>query len=71
MPTMPPTGVARGRRRQLGDAEVEQFDELGTAAQRAQEDVGRLEVAVDDPFFVRRLERVANLVDDVDHVAER
>ena len=41
----------------FGEAEVEDFD----GAVRAQLDVGRLQVAVDDADLVRRLERLGNL----------
>ena len=42
----------------LGDAEVEHFDDLvGLAVDGGQEDVGRLEVAMDHPVAVRRRQR--------------
>ena len=50
-------------RRQLGQAEVEH---LHRPAAR-QEDVGRLDVAMQDAFGVRRVERVGDLRRDVEH----
>ena len=51
----------------LGQAEV---GDLGHAVGR-QEDVGRLQVAVDDPAFVRRLERFRDLNADGDRLVQR
>ena len=44
---------------------------VAPSAHRAQEDVGRLQVAVNDSLFVRRVERVAHLVEDVERLVER
>ena len=46
---------------QLGDAEVEQLDELGAVGGRDDDHVVGLEVAVDDADGVRGLEAVADL----------
>ena len=51
--------------RQFREAEVEHLDEVAArAAVVAQEDVLGLEVAVDDPLLVRRVERVRDLAGD-------
>jgi len=51
---------------QLGDAEVEQLHLVAAARQRDQEDVGRLQVAVNDPGRVRRAEPGRDLKDQID-----
>jgi hypothetical protein len=50
-----------------GNPEVEQFDEVSVAVPVHQHDVFRLEIAVDDSFFVSR----ANSRDHAAHDAER
>ena len=56
-------GVGRRTGRHLCQPEVE---DLRLAARR-DEDVGRLDVAVDDPLRVRRVERIRDLRADVQH----
>jgi hypothetical protein len=51
-------------RDQLGDPEVEQLHEVGVVLALDQEDVARLQVAVDHPALVRRRQRPAHLGDD-------
>ena len=51
-------------RGELGDAEVHQLHHVATAGLLDQEDVVRLEVAVDDAAIVRRLQRAAALQQD-------
>ncbi len=51
---------------QLGDAEVEDLDARGAAHPRRQEQVPRLEVAVDDARLVRLAYRLARL-DEIEH----
>ena len=51
----------------MRDAEVEELH----AAVRQQEDVPRLDVAMDDLFVVRRGERVEDLIGDVEHEIDR
>ncbi len=68
-------GAARGQVRvalaaQLGDAEVEHLDVLFAGAQRLDEDVLRLEVAVHDAGGVRLIERRQRLAEQV-HQARR
>ena len=53
---------AGGRRRQLGESEVEELDAL-----LGDEDIGRLEIAMDDALAVRRVECLA----DLDAVGDR
>ena len=65
-------GVASAARFvQLGDAEVDQLDEIRSLALVDEEHVVRLEVAVDDPVLVRRLQRAAALQHDGRHPAQR
>ena len=70
----PGPGQRRHRRRlarlvvdQLGDAEVEHLH----VAARGDDDVGRLQVAVDDAAGVRRVERVGELHAPLDHLLDR
>ena len=49
---------------QLGDAEIEELDEVLVAAARRQDDVVGLEIAVDDAGLVRRGERIRDLERD-------
>jgi hypothetical protein len=56
--------------RRFGDAEVEQLDQLQTTLPR-EEQVLRFDVPVNDPFCVRRSQRLARLQDIVDRTPER
>ena len=47
--------------RDLGDAEVENLDDVGRVGPLDEEDVAGLEVAVDDACFVRGLDRRGDL----------
>ena len=60
-----------GRIGQLGDAEIDQLDEVGAAIPVDEEDIVRLEVAVDDSPLVRRLQRPAALQEDGSRPPER
>ena len=54
----------------LGQAEIQQFHHISIA----DEDVGRLDVAVHDPLFVSGVERIGDLdgeIDDVDRLERR
>src|SRR5206468_7864013 len=55
---------------ELGDAEVEQLDEVLVAAARAQVQVLGLQVAMDDALGVRRRQRRAALLHDVHGLLE-
>ena len=56
----------------LGDAEVRDLDELAARRAAVQEhQVRRLDVAVDDPPIVGRLEDVASLLQDAGHPVGR
>ena len=62
--------LARVGVQQLGDAEVQQLDHA-LAADLGDEDVARLEVAVDDAEIVRRLQRGADRLQNLQHLAGR
>jgi hypothetical protein len=64
VPITPRCGQAAGCRGQLGDAEVEQLDEVALAAALHQDDVVGLEIAVDDPALVGGGQGVADLQAD-------
>ena len=55
----------------LDEAEVDDLRDVGLAAALAQDDVRRLDVAVDEAERVRLGERAADLPQDVDHAARR
>ena len=55
---------------QLGDAEVEQLDHP-LVADVGDEDVAGLEIAVDDAHVVRRLQRRADRLEDLQHLGGR
>ena len=59
--------VALFRRQELRQAEVEHLDEAAVGANQ----VGALDVAMDDAAAVRLVERVGDLHADVDHFADR
>ena len=56
---------------QLGDAEVEHLGEVGIARPLDQEDIVRLEVAVDDAAGMGRGQRMADALHDVERARER
>ena len=58
--------VARVAGHALDDAEIEDLEEVAVRAELAHVEVGRLDVAVDEPGAVRLLERAARLADEVD-----
>ena len=58
-----------GRLGARGDAEVEHFDEVGLARPVGEDDVVRLQIAVDDALLVRLLERAADLPQDLERRA--
>ncbi len=62
-------GRADLRRRQLGDAEIEELDPAGRTGLDG--DVARLDVAVDDPGGVRGPERGAERLEDLERLLQR
>jgi hypothetical protein len=64
-------GLHRVRALDLRDAEVEHLGPRRPLVLRDQEDVGRLEIAVDDAFAVGRRQRRADLADDRRDLGER
>src|SRR5262249_13228747 len=56
---------------ELGDPEVEQFDERRLVTATYEEDVVGFQVAMNDPFFVRRLQRAADRHEDIDTLVGR
>ena len=61
----------RGVGLQLGQAEVDHLDEVAAAAQRLEDDVLGLQIAVHDLEVVRFAERVQHLLQHVDDALER
>jgi hypothetical protein len=55
----------------LGDAEIEQFRQIGIITRRDDEDVSGFEIAVDDAARVGVVERVADLHDEVERAVRR
>src|SRR5262249_56370548 len=58
--------LRRGAADRLDQAEIEHLDEVGDAAAVVEDDVGRLDVAVDQAQAVRLRQGVADLPQDVD-----
>ena len=54
----------------VGDAEVDDFDDVAAAGAGGDEDVGRLEVAVDDEAGVGVVEGAGALADELDAVGQ-
>ena len=67
----PPPDCGRVVLEDLREAEVDHLHEVAARAQRLEDDVLRLEVAVDDAERVRLLERRERLAQDVDDAPER
>ena len=70
MSTSAPVASSPGLAEGLRDAEVEELDDLLVVDAR-EEDVGRLEVAVDDAGAVGAPERPADLLGDLRRLAQR
>jgi hypothetical protein len=67
----PADGVCVGERRlvvveRLGEAEVDDLEQVAVGRLLGEDDVRRLEVAVDDALAVRGVERIADLGGDAD-----
>jgi len=54
------------RARRTGDSKIDQIDEVLVAAGVAEQHVGRLDIAVDQPVVVRSVQGSGDLTDDVD-----